>query len=252
MDKDIAINSIMSMVSNLFSSDKEPITQLIRLFFTELYIFYQNEHSLLLEYTKHLDGYATIPFVYDLRGACIECLYSHTIFSPLIVQDFYTKIFLKQNNLRKMGMFELGKVFTFNNNIQSIQSWTCLIKPCYIDFMLYAMGLFDNYSVESIDISYNYLREISDEFIYKILKHFKGLKTWNISSNEIKGGAASVFVILKKLHRTKKSKLENLILTKCLLDNSSIYELGELLKCRYCKLKMIVLNNNSFRKMVHY
>ena len=112
----------MSMVSNLFSSDKEPITQLIRLFFTELYIFYQNEHSLLLEYTKHLDGYATIPFVYDLRGACIECLYSHTIFSPLIVQDFYTKIFLKQNNLRKMGMFELGKVFTFNNNIQSIQS----------------------------------------------------------------------------------------------------------------------------------
>jgi len=43
--------------------------------------------------------------------------------------------------------------------------------------MLYAMGLFDNYSVESIDISYNYLREISDEFIYKILKHFKGLKT---------------------------------------------------------------------------
>ena len=151
-----------------------------------------------------------------------------------------------------MGMFELGKVFTFNNNIQSIQSWTCLIKPCYIDFMLYAMGLFDNYSVESIDISYNYLREISDEFIYKILKHFKGLKTWNISSNEIKEGAVSVFVILKKLHRTKKSKLENLILTKCLLDNSSIYELGELLKCRYCKLKMIVLNNNSFRKMVHY
>ena len=248
LDKDIATNSIMSMVSNLFSSDEKPITQLIRLFFTEVYIFYQNKHSPLLEYTKHLDGYATIPFVYDLRGACIEGRYSHTIFSPLIVQDFYTKIFLKQNNLREMGMFELGKVFTFNDKIESIESETCLIKPYYIDFMLYAMGLFDNNSVESIDISYNYLREISDEFIYKILKHFKGLKTLNISSNEIKGGAASIFVILKKLYRTKKSKLENLILTKCLLDNSSIYELGELLKCRYCKLKMIVLNNNSLPK----
>ena len=142
-----------------------------------------------------MDGYATIPFVYDLRGACIEGRYSHTIFSPLIVQDFYTKIFLKQNNLREMGMFELGKVFTFNDKIESIESETCLIKPYYIDFMLYAMGLFDNNSVESIDISYNYLREISDEFIYKILKHFKGLKTLNISSNEIKGGAASIFVI---------------------------------------------------------
>ena len=248
LDKDIATNSIMSMVSNLFSSEKKPITHLIRLFFTEVYIFYQNKYSPLLPYTQPLENYATIPFVYDLRGACIEGRYSHPIFCPLMVQDFYSKIFLKQNNFREMGMFELGKIFTFNENIKYLESETCLIKPYYIDYMIYAMGLFDNNSVESFDISYNYLKEISEEFLYKILIRFKNLKTLNISSNDIKGGASSIFVILKKLYRTKKTQLENLILNKCLLDNSSLYELGELLKCKYCKLKLLVLNNNSLPK----
>ena len=248
LDKDIATNSIMSMVSNLFSSEKKPITHLIRLFFTEVYIYYQSKYSPLLPYTQPLENYATIPFVYDLRGACIEGRYSHSIFFPLMVQDFYNKILVKQNNFREMGMFELGKLFVFNQNLKYLESETCLVKYDYIDYMIYAMGLFNNYSVESFDISYNYLKEISDEFIYKILLHFKELKTLNISSNEIKGGLSSFFIILKKLYRTKKTKLENLIISKCMLDKTSLYELGELLKCRYCKLKMIVLNNNILPK----
>ena len=248
LDRDIATNSIMSMVSNLFSSEKKPITHLIRLFFTEVYIYYQSKYSPLLPYTQPLENYATIPFVYDLRGACIEGRYSHSIFFPLMVQDFYNKILVKQNNFREMGMFELGKLFVFNQNLKYLESETCLVKSDYIDYMIYAMGLFNNYSVESFDISYNYLKEISDEFIYKILLHFKELKTLNISSNEIKGGLSSFFIILKKLYRTKKTKLENLIISKCTLDKTSLYELGELLKCRYCKLKMIVLNNNILPK----
>ena len=248
LDRDIATNSIMSMVSNLFSSEKKPIVHLIRLFFTEVYIFYQNKYSPLLPYTQPLENYATIPFAYDLRGACIEGRYSHSIFIPLMVQDFCNKIFLKQNNFREMGMFELGKLFVFNRNLKCLESETCLVKSHYIDYLIFAMGLFDNYSVESFDISYNYLKEISEEFIYKILLRFKNLKTLNVSTNDIKGGVSSVFVILKKLYRKKKTKLENLILNKCVLDNSSLYELGELLKCRYCKLKMIVLNNNILLK----
>ena len=248
LDRDIATNSIMSMVSNLFSSEKKPITHLIRLFFTEVYIYYQSKYSPLLPYTQPLENYATIPFVYDLRGACIEGRYSHSIFFPLMVQDLYNKILVKQNNFREMGMFELGKLFVFNQNLKYLESETCLVKYDYIDYMIYAMGLFNNYSVESFDISYNYLKEISDEFIYKILLHFKELKTLNISSNEIKGGLSSFFIILKKLYRTKKTKLENLIISKCMLDKTSLYELGELLKCRYCKLKMIVLNNDILPK----
>ena len=248
LDRDIATNSIMSMVSNLFSSEKKPIAHLIRLFFTEVYIFHQSKYSPLLPYTQPLENYATIPFVYDLRGACIEGRFSHSIFFPLTVQDFYNKIFVKQNNFREMGMFELGKLFVFNQNVKQLESETCLVKSDYIDYMMFAMGLFDNNSVESFDISYNYLKEISEEFIYKILFNFKNLKTLNVSSNDIKGGLSSLFIVLKKLYRTKKTKLENLIISKCMLDNTSLYELGELLKCRYCKLKMIVLNNNILPK----
>ena len=109
------------------------------------------------------------------------------------------------------------------------------------------MGLFDNNSVEEINLSYNYLKEISDEFLIKILKHFKGLKTLNISNNEMKRGLRNIFVVLKKLYRNKKTKLENLIINKCHLDDSSLYELGNLIKCKYCKLKKLVLNNNSFQ-----
>ena len=101
-------------------------------------------------------------------------------------------------------------------------------------------------SVEEINLSYNYLKEFSEEFLIKLFKNFKGLKTLNISSNEMKGGLGNVFIVLKKLYRKRKTNFENLILNKCLLDDSSLYELGELLKCKYCKLKKIVLNNNPY------
>lgn len=153
---------------------------------------------------------------------------------------------MKQNNFRELGLFELGKICVLNKNIKTIECDTCLIKSQYLDFLTYGMGIFDNKSVEEINLSYNYLKEFSEEFLIKLFKNFKGLKTLNISSNEMKGGLGNVFIVLKKLYRKRKTNFENLILNKCLLDDSSLYELGELLKCKYCKLKKIVLNNNPY------
>ena len=247
LDKDIISNSLMNIVYNLSSKPQlKQINQIIRSFFTQVFIYYQNKNSPLLKYTIPSEGYATIPFVYDLRGACIEGRFSHVVLSPLMIQDFISKIFLKQNNFRELGLFELGKILVFNNNIKNIECDTCLIKSQYLDFFTFAMGLFDNYSIEEINFSYNYLREFSEEFLTKILTHCKGLKTLNISSNEMKRGLGNVFVILKKLYRRKKIKLENLILNKCILDDASLDELGDLLKCKFCKLKKIVLNNNPY------
>ena len=241
IDKDIATNSIMNMASSVSS-----VIPIIRSFFTQVYIHYQNRHSPLLKYTQKLDDYAIIPFVYDLRGACIEGRFSPVVLAPLMVQDLYSKIFLKQNNFRELGLFELGKICVLNKNIKTIECDTCLIKSQYLDFLTYGMGIFDNKSVEEINLSYNYLKEFSEEFLIKLFKNFKGLKTLNISSNEMKGGLGNVFIVLKKLYRKRKTNFENLILNKCLLDDSSLYELGELLKCKYCKLKKIVLNNNPY------
>ena len=49
---------------------------------------------------------------------------------------------------------------------------------------------------------------------------------------------------MKNLYRKKKTKLEELYLINCELDDISFYELGELLKSKYCKLKCLCLNEN--------
>ena len=247
LDKDIYINSIMNIVSNLsfqLSEENKPINQLILSFFSEIFIYYQNKNSPLLEYIFPEKDYATIPFTYDLRGACIEGRFSYAVLAPLRIGDFVSNIFLKQNNLRESGLFELGKLCVFNNNIKNIECDTCLLRSTYLDFLTYAMGAFDNNSVESLNFSYNYLRKDCGESIIKILKHFKNLRTLNLSSNEIHQGLSSVFIALKKLYRQNKSNIENLILNRCSLEDSSFYELSELLKCNYCKLKRIYFNSN--------
>ena len=247
LDKDIKINSINNIQRNLttkISHDNLPIIQLIHIFFTQVFIYYQNKNSPLLKYTEPKEDYAEIPFVYDLRGGCLEGRFAYGIISPLRIGDFITKIFLKQNNLRECGTYELGKLCAFNNNVKVIECDTCLIRSNYLDYITEAMGIFDNDSVEEINLSYNYLRDDCDEAIIKILIHFKNLKTLNLASNDLHSALSGIFVVLKKLYRKNKSKVENLVLNKTALDDSSFYELGELLKCKYCKLKKIYFNNN--------
>jgi len=247
LDKDIKINSIMNIKRNLttkISYENLPIIQLIHIFFTQVFIYYQNKNSPLLKYAEPKENYAEIPFLYDLRGGCLEGRFAFGVLSPLRIDDSITKIFLKQNNLRECGMFELGKLCIFNNNVKVIECDTCLIRSNYLNYLTEAMGVFDNYSVEEINLSYNYLREDCEESIIKILIHFKNLKTLNLASNELHGALSGIFVVLKKLYRQNKSKVENLVLNKTVLDDPSFYELGELLKCKYCKLQKIYFNNN--------
>ena len=247
LDKDIYTNSIMNIKANLsqpLSERNKPINQLILSFFSQVYIYLQNKNSPLLPYTIPEKDYATIPFTYDLRGACIEGRFGYVAFAPLRIGDFVSDICIKQNNLRENGLYELGKLSIFNNKVKLIECDTSLIRTQYIDFLTNSMGIYDNFSVEEINLSYNYLRENSEEYIIKICKKFKGLKTLNLSSNDLGRGLAGIFVVLKKLYRKKKSQIEILILNKCALDDSSFYELGELLKCKFCKLKKIYFTTN--------
>ena len=246
LDKDIINNSQMNIINNLshpISEQNVPVTRLIHCFFTQAFIYHQNKSSPLLKYTIPEKDLTAVPFVFDLRGACIEARFSYVIISPLRVGNLVSNIYLKQNNLRESGFYELGKLCTFNN-VKIIEVDTCLIRSIYLDYMNEAMGVFINDSVEELNLSYNYLREDFVGPLIKILKHFKELKTINLSSNEIKRGLADIFIVLKKLYRQRKTKIETLILNKCILDETSFYELGELLKCKFCKLKTIYLNNN--------
>ena len=260
LDKDLTSNSIMSRVSNLFFSGEFGIMikttiGIIRSFLISVFIYYQNKHSPLMNYIKpnkdikekeNENSLAYIPFSYDLRGACIEGRYSNIILSPLKVEPRISNVLLDQNNFREIGIYELGKLLILNKNIEFIDCCRFLMRTNYLNYFTIGMGVYDNYTLEELNISYNYLKEDCEENIYKIISHLKGLKTLNLSSNEFRRGLSSFFVVLRKLYRKRKSKLETLYLTKCTLDEQSLYELGELLNCKFCKLKKLFLSANYF------
>ena len=80
----------------------------------------------------------------------------------------------------------------------------------------------------------------------------KGLKILTLSNNFLKSGLGFFFVTLKNLYRKNQSKLEELYLVNCDLDDISLYELGELLKSKFCKLKCLSLNENKIPSNLNF
>ena len=259
LDKDISSNSINTLISQLFFPNefgkisRAPI-RIIRSFLIQVFIYSQNSHSPLMKYiTKDPDSkYEVIPFTYDLKGACVEGRFAYIILSPVRIEPRITKMVLTQNNLRECGFYELGKISIFNKNVKSIEINTSLIRNYYVEYLNRVMGLFDNDSLEELNISFNYLKDISEEYFTKLISHFKGLKSLNLTMNEFKRGVSSLFIVLKKLYRKGKTKLETLFLNRCLFDEATFYELGELLKCKYCKLKKLFLNGNAIPYNINF
>ena len=225
---------------------------LIKNLLIQVYIYYQNKNSPLMNYINKTSKYLGIPFLYDLRGAHIEGINSNVILSPARIEPRINKISLSENNLQDSGLYEIGKVVLFNKNIKKIEINQCLINSIYIDYLNMSLGLFDNYSIEEINISCNMLKENCEEYLAQLISHFKGLKTLILTLNPIKRGISSFVVILRQLYSKRQTKLENLILNNCNLDDSFFYELGELLKCKYCKLKKLCLNKNQIPSNINF
>ena len=186
-----------------------------------------------------------IPFEYDLKGACIEGINSNIILSPIRIEPRVSRIGIAENNLRECGFYDISKTLLFNHNISFIDLNKCLLKSFCLDYFNFGLGVFDNYSIEELNLSSNYIKEDCEEYLARMLSHLKGLKTLILSSNDLKGGMPFFFILLKRLYREGKTNLENLYLNKCILDDASFYELGELLKSKYCKLKILSLSQNN-------
>ena len=186
-----------------------------------------------------------IPFKYDLTGAVIESDMTGIIFAPARIDPRINEIIMSQNLLKGEGLLELSKTLIFNKNIKIVDFHTSAVKSEDINYLNNGFGLFDNHSLEELNLSCNYLREDSEHFLSKLISHFKGLKSLNLSSNDLKNGVSSLFIALNKLYKEGKTKLESLNLNKCLLDDIAIYELGELLKSKYCLIKILSLNENA-------
>ena len=229
---------------------KRASISITRAFFISIYIYYQNKNSPLMKYREEVKDNSNkvilsgIPFKYDLTGALIESDMTGIIFAPARIDPRINEIIMSQNLLKGEGLLELSKTLIFNKNIKIVDFHTSAVKSEDINYLNNGFGLFDNHSLEELNLSCNYLREDSEHFLSKLISHFKGLKSLNLSSNDLKNGVSSLFIALNKLYKEGKTKLESLNLNKCLLDDIAIYELGELLKSKYCKLQTLFLNIN--------
>ena len=226
--------------------------KIIRFFFISVFIYYQNKHSPLMKYIKeekehpieykYKEGeeektttenkfFAGIPFEYNLSEANLENKFANSVLSPGRIEPRIEQIIMSENNLEERGFFELSKILIFNKYIKKCSFDTSTIKSHYLDYLNLGLGIYDNTTLEELNLYYNNLTKDSSEYLAKIIYHLKGLKTINLSCNDLKRGAVSFFVMLKELYRQGKTNLENLVLNKCGLDNSSLYELSELIKC---------------------
>ena len=253
------------------SEDMDPDHILIiRSFFETVYNYFQAKNSYLMKFTpsnkieenkineedenyeeydnKEAKKLVDVPFQYDISTSSLEGRYAFVLLSPVRLDSRIEKLVLQQNNFRENGMFEFGKILVFNKNLKSANFHTNIIKQSYLEYMNQAMSIFKNFNIEELNFVLNFLKEDSEEILCDMIEHLPKLKILNLTANELKRGVAFLFVKLKELYKEGKTELETIILNKCLLDETSFYELSQLIKCKFCKLKRIYLNINMMDK----
>ena len=216
------------------------------------YIYHQIKKSPLIKYSQTKSGLENIPFLFELSEAGIFDYYSDIIFTPIRIEPKISFIEFNSNYFNDHATFELHKALMFNKNIKIISFQECLISSLSLDTFNEDFILFNNYNVKELNLSSNLLKSDSDINLSKLITHFKGLKSLVLSNNTLKSGLGSFFATLKNLYRKNQSNLEELYLVNCELDDISFYELGELLKSKYCKLKCLCLNENKIPSDINF
>ena len=246
----LSSNYFQDKTENPFNTPTE--MKYFRSLLISVYIYSQNKFSPLMENIKGSQKLVKIPFSYNLSEAVIEDNFSGTILSPLRIEPRIKETRLSKNPLKYNGFYELSKVLLFNQNITKIDFHISMLKSYHIQYFIFGLKLYDQNKVEELDLSFNFFKEDCSEYLANLLLYLNNLKTINLQSNELKSGISSFLIVLKKLYRQGKTKLENLYLNNCQLDDIAFYELGELLKCKYCKLKKLFLNQNNIPSNVNF
>jgi len=221
---------------------------LISYFFFTLFMNYQTINCRLIKYNennKNINKFSRVLYDYNLIGSSMKGFYAILVSSPMRQDDRIQIISMAENDLAELGMCELGKTIVFNQNIKILNYNKNRLHSHYFYYLNKASKIFNNNSIEEINLYNNFLKEDVDDYLCDILNKFKNLKILNLSNNKISSGLSKFFCKLKLLYRANKSKLEKLNINKCQLDSSSLYELSDCLKCKYCKLKSLYLNINN-------
>ena len=208
------------------------------------YIYKQNRCSPLITYSDNSENLSKVKFTYELSEAAINDCYLSIIIKPIRIEPKIEYVELNKNMFGIEGIIELHKTMVFNKNLKKLSIKSCGIKSNYLKTFSENIQYLENSNIEELDITSNYLKSDSDIYLSKLISILTGLKILVLSFNNLKSGLSPFFVALKNLYRQNKSNLEALILIRCELDDISFYELGELLKSKFCKLKYLCLNEN--------
>ena len=254
-DKDFTSNSIAFIYYYLFEGEKLPPIKMIRCFLTAIYIYYQNEHSPLMNFMeKKKDSdeqdLTPIPFAYSLRGAFVEGRFSNTIISPIKLEPKISVVNFGQNNIREWGLFELAKSITMNQNIKSIILKISLLRGYYLDFFTAGLGIYDNYKIDDLNLSKCklenlYLNNITmdDSAFYELGELIKSrcckIKRLSLGGNN----KSNVVNFLKQVKFNRY--LEELNIFKCGFRNTDIDDICRIIS--NTNIKHLNLFKNDFK-----
>ena len=230
---------------NIKDNFLNPNISVISYFFFTLFVNYQIINSRLTKYSnKKKENLSCVPFEFNLMGSSMKGIYATLMCSPMRQDNRINIISISENDFTELGMLEMGKTIVFNSHLKVINYSKNRLNSHYFYYLEKASKIFDNDSVEKINLYNNFFKDNIDDYLCDILKKFKNLKTLNLSNNRIGSGICKFLNRLKLYYRQKKTKLERLNLNRCALNISSLYELCECLKSKCCKLKYLYLNIN--------
>ena len=115
------------------------------------YIYYQNRHSPLMNYEPK-NNLINLPFKYDLSEAGINDYNLGTIMSPIRIEPKIEIIELNKNNFGVDGLLGMYKVAIFNKHIKRISVISCGIKTKHLKYLLKNLRIFENKSIEELDV----------------------------------------------------------------------------------------------------
>ena len=230
---------------NLKDNFINPNISVISYFFFTLFVNYQTINSRLIKYSNtNKDKLSYVPYEINFMGSSMKGIYASLMCSPMRQDNRINIISMAENDFAELGMLEMGKTIVFNSHLKVINYSKNRLYSHYFHYLNNASTIFCNESVEEINLYNNFFKDDIDDYLCDILKKFKNLKTLNLSNNRIGSGISKFFNRLKLYYRQKKTKLERLNLNKCTLNKSSLYELCDCLKSKWCKLKYLYLNIN--------
>ena len=209
--------------------------------FINLVIFYggNNTDPLRPDNIKE-DVTENYQFCYDLSGSFIEKVNSMIPLLPIGFDMNIQKVKLTDNLIGKFGLFTIGRMLTFNPNIESLEINQNKLTHVHLYGLLIGIGDYTVKSLKYLNFAYNCLDEKSAPILIRLVKKLPHLKTIVLTMNNLRGGGAVFFNGLRNLYRKDKEiKLRNLELSNNNFPPNAIYELSKLIKDFSCRVKRL-------------